>query len=56
MADFLPQKMTLNVQNWHFSSADFQVLVRDLRVIFHRWPKLHTGFDVEREIQILKGL
>ena len=28
----------------------------ELRVIFHWWPKLCTGFDVERDIQILKGL
>ena len=27
-----------------------------LRVIFHRCPKLCTGFDVECDIQILKGL
>ena len=27
-----------------------------LGVIFHQWPKLCTGFDVEHEIQILKGL
>ena len=45
----------------HFLSADFRVLVHkryesDLRVIFHRWSKLCTGFDVECEIQILKGL
>ena len=41
------------------SPADFRVLVRDesnLRVIFHVWPKLCTGFDVEREIQTLKVL
>ena len=54
--------MTLKVQNWHCLSADFQVLVEDMqatlkvRVIFHRWPKLCTGFDVEREIQTLKVL
>jgi hypothetical protein len=29
----------------------------NISVIFHRWPKLLcTGFDVEHEIQILKGL
>ena len=28
----------------------------DLRVIFHRWPKLHTRFYVECEIHISKGL
>ena len=28
----------------------------NLRVNFHRLPKLCTGFDVEREIQILIGL
>ena len=37
-------------------SADFRDMKATLRVIFHRWPKLCTGFDVEREIQILKGL
>ena len=48
------------LHNWHFSSDDFRVFRKryesDLRVIFHRWPKLCTGFDEEREIQILKGL
>ena len=27
-ADFLPRKMTLKTPNWHFSSADFRVLVK----------------------------
>ena len=44
-ADFLPQNMTLKVQNWHF-----------IQLIFLWWSKLCTGFDVEREIQVLKGL
>ena len=29
-ADFWPRKITVQVQNWHFLSADFQVLVRDI--------------------------
>ena len=28
----------------------------ELMVIFDRWSKLYIGFDVQREIQIFKGI
>ena len=53
--DFWCRKLTLKVRNWHLLSADFGVLVRDMKkgVIF---DQLSLGLDVRPEIPILKGL
>ena len=37
-----------------FLSAEFRVLVRDMKMTFDQWPKLNLGFDVQPEIPILK--
>ena len=44
-------------QKWNESKMEwerFEMSQKWNKVVFHRWPKLCTGFDVESEIQILK--
>ena len=58
---FLTSKNDLIIQNWYFLSADFWVLVRDIKVTLKGHFSsvanvMCTGFDVKNEIQILNVL
>ena len=49
--DFESQKSALLVSWFSRFGKRYEI---DLRVIFHQWPKLGLGLDVEAEIRILK--